>query len=337
ANGNKSIFSVDLYRSLKDVVAKGQQAILFINRRGHSTFVNCRTCGHVAACDDCNVNYTYHMYTGRLACHYCAASVKNPTNCPVCGSIYIKYFGMGTQKIEEYLEQEFPEAKVLRMDADTTGRKSSHKKIIDQFANGEAQILIGTQMIAKGLNFPNVALVGIVAADIALNNGDFRAAENAYHLITQVAGRAGRGEQAGKVIVQTYNPEHYSIQHATKGDFKAFYEHEIEIRRQMNYPPFTKITQVVFSGVNEKQVVKNIYTLAKIMEAANKKGLCEVLGPAPCMIAKIKGSYRHKALIKCQDEDILRQFVAYCIEKLEKIENMEGVKVNITPNPTYIS
>jgi len=336
ASGNKSIFSAVLYASLKQTLADGKQAILFINRRGHSTFVSCRSCGHVMACQNCSVNFTYHMYSGKLSCHYCSVTIQNPKNCPMCGSIYIKYFGVGTQKIEEYLSDEFPEAKVLRMDADTTSRKNSHQAIIDKFSAGDAQILVGTQMIAKGLNFPEVALVGIVAADMALNNGDFRAAETAYQLMTQVAGRAGRGREAGKVIIQTYNPQHYSIKYAVADDFPAFYHHEITIRRQMNYPPFTHIFQIMFIGEKEKRVVELLHALARVMKASNRKGLCEILGPAPCVISRMKQNYRWKLLVKCENEEILKQFVHYCLGNLEKTHDMDGVRVNLTPNPAYI-
>jgi primosomal protein N' (replication factor Y) len=222
------------------------------------------------------------------------------------------------------------------MDMDTTSRKNSHHRIIGDFAEGKAQILVGTQMIAKGLNFPKVALVGIVAADLALHTGDFRAAETTYQLITQVSGRAGRGDEAGKVIIQTYNPDHYSIKYAARDDFKAFYKHEIEIRKQMNYPPFTHIFQIMFLGENEKHIIKTLHVLLAIMNKANKKGLCEVLGPAPAIVSKIKQNYRWKILVKCADEDILKQFVYYCLDILEKNQDMGGIKTNLTPNPAYI-
>ena len=337
ANGNFSIFSVQLYFALKKVLAEGKQAILFINRRGHSTFVSCRSCGEPLTCKNCSVNYTYHLFTGKLICHYCAASIANPKNCPTCGSTYIKYFGIGTQRIEEYLAKEFPEAKVLRMDMDTTSRKGSHNAIIQDFSAGKAQILIGTQMIAKGLNFPEVALVGIVAADISLYNGDFRAAETSYQLMTQVAGRAARGADLGRVIIQTYNPEHYSIKYAVQDDFEAFYQHEIAVRKQMNYPPFAHIFQIMFTGENEKLIIENLHRLAEIMKKANRKGLCEIMGPAPCMIVKIKRNYRWKILVLCSDYEILKQFVYYCLDKLDKYADLGGIKINLTPNPAYIN
>ena len=336
AEGNKSIFSTALYAAVGQNLAKGQQSILFLNRRGHSTFVSCRSCGHVMGCTNCNVNYTYHRYNNRLLCHYCAAAAKMPENCPVCGSIYIKHFGVGTQKIEEYLAEEFPKARVLRMDLDTTTGKNSHSRIIHAFADRQADILVGTQMIAKGHNFPGVSLVGIVAADMALNSGDYRAAETAYQLIMQVSGRAGRGDDPGRVIIQTYNPEHYSVNYAKARDYAAFYAHEIEIRRQMNYPPFSHIFMLLFIGPQEKRIVQALHRLADIMRHANRKGLCEILGPAPAIISKIRQNYRWKILVKCEDEEIIKKFVHYCLDKLREHEDLEGININMTLDPAYI-
>ncbi|MCL2376597.1 MAG: primosomal protein N' [Defluviitaleaceae bacterium] len=337
AEGNKTMFSTDLYAAIAENLAAGQQSILFLNRRGHSTFVSCRSCGHVMGCTNCNVNYTYHLYNQRLLCHYCGTSAKSPQNCPTCGSVYIKHFGVGTQKVEEHLAQEFPNARVLRMDLDTTTAKNSHSRIIRAFAAKEADILVGTQMIAKGLNFPGVSLVGIIAADMALNNGDYRAAETAYQLITQVSGRAGRGSDPGRVIIQTYNPDHYSIKYAQAGDYEAFYAHEIEVRRQMNYPPFSHIFMLLFTGEDERRIVQALHRLADIMRQANRKGLCEMLGPAPAIISKIRSRYRWKILVKCEDEEIIKKFVFYCLDKLRKIEDLEGININLTLDPIYIS
>ena len=336
AEGNKSIFSTVLYTAIGQNLSTGQQSILFLNRRGHSTFVSCRSCGHVLGCNNCNVNYTYHQYNHRLLCHYCAATAKMPENCPICGSMYIKHFGVGTQKIEEYLAQEFPAARVLRMDLDTTTGKNSHSRIIHAFADRQADILVGTQMIAKGHNFPGVSLVGIVAADMALNNGDYRAAETAYQLITQVSGRTGRGDDPGRVIIQTYNPDHYSVNYAQAGDYAAFYAHEIEIRRQMNYPPFSHIFMLLFTGEQERRIVQVLHRLADIMRHANRKGLCDILGPAPAVISKIRHNYRWKILVKCKDEEILRKFVHYCLDKLKEHEDLDGINISLTLDPAYI-
>ena len=336
ANGNNSIFSVALHAAIGKNLAANQQTILFLNRRGHSTFVNCRACGDVLTCTDCSVNFTYHMFNNRLMCHYCGTNVRMPKNCPTCGSVYIKYFGIGTQRIEEYLSETFPNARVLRMDLDTTSRKNSHSRIINAFSDGHADILVGTQMIAKGLNFPNVSLVGIVAADMALNNGDYRGAELSYQLITQVAGRAGRDAIPGRVIIQTYFPEHYSIQCAVDNDYAAFYDHEIEIRRQMNYPPFSHIFMLLFIGSDEAQIIQVLHQLASIMKHYNRKGLCETLGPAPAVVSKIRGKYRWKLLVKCNDEEILKKFVFYCLDKLKTSTNVEGITMNLTLDPAYI-
>jgi len=214
-------------------------------------------------------------------CHYCAAQGCCPENCPICGSKHIKFFGVGTQRIEEDIGQFFPKARALRMDMDTTSRKNSHERIISAFASGEADILIGTQMIAKGLNFPQVSLVGIMAADIAINTGDYRAAEVAYQLMTQVAGRAGRADLPGRAIIQTYNPEHYAIAHAVDNDYEQFYEQEIAFRRQMFYPPFSHVSLLLFSGTDERKIISTLHKLADIMNLANRKGLCQMIGPAP--------------------------------------------------------
>ena len=336
AQGNKTIFSAALHSAIAKNLVDKQQTILFLNRRGHSTFVSCRSCGQVLTCTTCSVNYTYHVYNQRLMCHYCGSALKMPKNCPTCGSVHIKYFGVGTQKIEEYLAETFPGARVLRMDLDTTGTKNSHTRIINAFADGQADILVGTQMIAKGLNFPGVSLVGIVAADMALNNGDYRGAETAYQLITQVSGRAGRGEIPGRVILQTYNPEHYSIKYAVDNNYQAFYSHEVEIRRQMNYPPFSHIFMLLFIGKEESPIIQTLHKLADIMQASNRKGLCEILGPAPAVIRKIRQNYRWKLLVKCCDEEILKKFVFYCLDKLKKNADTEGITMNLTLDPAYI-
>ena len=220
--GNKSVFSDELLNAVEDNLLNNRQTILFLNRRGYSTFVSCRKCGYVMECKDCNVNFTYHLSNDRLVCHYCGKNISNPKNCPQCGSKYIKYFGAGTQKIEEETKKLFPEARILRMDMDTTSGKHGHENILKKFAAGEADILIGTQMIAKGLDFPNVSLVGVIAADMSLNSGDFKCAENTFQMLTQVSGRAGRSAIKGRVFIQTYNPEHYSIKFAKNNDYISF-------------------------------------------------------------------------------------------------------------------
>ena len=339
AAGNRSIFSRALLDAMDASLKQGRQIILFMNRRGHSTFVSCRSCGYVLECSHCSVNYTYHIHTGRMLCHYCGAAESPPDLCPVCDSRHIRYFGVGTQKIEEEVRRLFPGAVALRMDMDTTSRKNSHENIIRQFATGQAQILVGTQMIAKGLNFPNVSLVGIIDADTALNAGDFRSAETAFQLITQVSGRAGRADIPGKVIIQTYNPEHYSIEFAKKGDYKSFYDHEIRIRKTLGYPPFGQIFMVLMSAADEKLLVKTQMELARLMQIYNRKGFFEILGPAPAMISRINGMYRWKILVKTTSaaEALLLQYVFYCMDKLRERADLANVNVNLTLNPRVLA
>ncbi len=337
ANGNKSIFGDELLKEIEENLQKKQQTILFLNRRGHSTFVSCRKCGAVMKCENCNVNYTYHLNTDKLSCHYCGVTVKNPEVCPVCESKYIKYFGVGTQKIEDEVMKILPEAVVLRMDMDTTKNKGSHDAILKKFASGKADILIGTQMIAKGLDFPNVSLVGVIAADLSLNTGDYRSAENTFQLLTQVSGRAGRAATYGKVYIQTYNPEHYSIEYAKNNDYAEFYNHEITLRRRMIYPPFSSIFFIMFVGEDEKKIIMKLYKLLNIMTYYNsKKNIFEFLGPAPAVISKIKKQYRWKLIVKAVDEERLKNFVIYCVDKLKEKEELTGINVSLTLNPVLI-
>ena len=252
--GNHGIFSAKLARALKQCYADKRQSILFINRRGYSTFVSCRSCGKAVKCDECDVTMTYHQVGERLRCHYCGRERPVPRVCPACGSRYIRFFGAGTQKVEEAVRVLLPEARLIRMDMDTTQGKDAHGRLLEEFRSGRADIMIGTQMIAKGLDFPEVTLVGVVAADTMLNLPDYRSAERTFQLITQVAGRAGRAEHPGRVIVQSYEPEHYAIQLAAKQDYRAFYTREIAVRKSSLYPPYTVIMRTVYSGSSAETV-----------------------------------------------------------------------------------
>ena len=295
--GNRSMFSRILLKELGDTLEKRRQAILFINRRGYSSFVSCRKCGFVMKCSSCSVNYTYHKNSDSLICHYCGKRARMPKVCPECGSKYIRYFGTGTQKIEQEIKRIFPDARVLRMDRDTTAKKHSHEDIIRAFSNREADILIGTQMVAKGLDFPGVSLVGVMAADMSLNTGDFRSQERTFELITQVAGRAGRADNEGRVVVQTYTPENYSITEAAKQDYISFYNEEIKLRKIMNYPPFSSVYLVSFVGNDEKKVCDSALMFKEnLTDKCDFEG--EVLGPAPEYISKIKGEYRYSMFVK---------------------------------------
>jgi len=334
--GNASIFSRALAAALKNAISNNEQAILFLNRRGHSTFVSCRKCGFVMACDDCSVNFTYHRHNNSLICHYCGKTADVPENCPQCGSKYIKYFGVGTQKVEEEVKKLLPDVKTLRMDADTTSAKHGHETILRAFRERQADILIGTQMIAKGLDYPFVTVVGIICADTSLNLGDFRSAETTFQLITQAAGRAGRAELSGQVFIQTYNPEHYSIAFAKTHNYDGFYAYEIAVRRQMSYPPFAKIFGVLFTGPDEKKIVQLIFYLAHMMKHYDKNNIFEVIGPAPAIISKIKNNYRWRIIVKSQDEDKLRKFCVFCADKLKKMKDTTGVTIGLTPNPVNV-
>lgn len=330
--GNRSIFSRDLYQEIKLNLEKGEQTMLFINRRGFSTFVSCRKCGHVMMCDNCNVSYTYHSKSQSLMCHYCGKTIKNPTVCPECGSRYIKYFGTGTQKVEDEVKKYFPNARVLRMDMDTTTKKNSHEKILSSFGKGEADILIGTQMIAKGHDFPNVTLVGIIAADISLNSGSYKAAENTFQLLTQVSGRAGRSEKEGRVYIQTYNPDNYVIRLSAKQDYKGFYDEEIAVRRILDYPPFGCFFNIMISGEKEREVIESSQRIKDVMSYFNKNNDFIILGPVPAFISKIKNEYRFTITVKYSDEYRLKKFVLYCIDKFKERNGKTGIYINITMN-----
>lgn len=338
ADGNRSVFSRELYSAIDENLKNNSQTILFINRRGHSTFVSCRSCGYVLACDQCSINYTYHIAIDKLLCHYCGKEEKKPLICPVCGSEYIRHFGVGTQKVEEEIKRLFPEARVLRMDMDTTSKKHSHENIISSFAQHRADILIGTQMIAKGHDFPGVTLVGVIAADLSLNTGDFRSSETTYQLITQVSGRAGRAMMQGTAYIQTYTPEHYSIIFAKDNDYTEFYDHEIILRKSMEYPPFTNIFEVLFSGEDEKKIIVNMNKLNYIMTYYNnKKGGFEILGPSPAQISKINNNYRWRLLVKCIDEEKIKSFVFHCLKKLRDVDDLSGMTVSVSLNPRVLN
>ena len=334
--GNMSIFSKELFYAIKKNLENNMQTILFLNRRGHSTFVSCRKCGYVMQCENCNVSYTYHLKENKLICHYCNKTVPVPSLCPSCNSKYIKYFGVGTEKIEEQIKKYFKNARVMRMDIDTTSKKNSHKNILDDFKNHKADILIGTQMIAKGLDFPKVSLVGVVSADITLHIGDYKSSEYTYQLLTQVSGRAGRGDAKGKVFIQTYSPNHYSILFAKNNDYTGFYEKEILERKIMFYPPFSNIFFIMITGENEAQVLKCINFLHKVFTYYNQKTNFYLSDVAKANISKIKNQYRYKILIKAEDETRLKNFVLYCVNILKQKMDTKKVNIILNLNPNYI-
>lgn len=317
-DGNRSAFGLPLQQAIRENLEKGQQTMLFLNRRGYSTFVSCRKCGEVLTCPSCNVSYTYHASDKALVCHYCGKEVPVPKTCPSCGSHYIRYFGTGTQKIEEETRRLFPEASVLRMDADTTTGKNGHARILELFGKGKADILIGTQMIAKGHDFPDVTLVGILAADLSLNLGTYQAAENCFQLITQAAGRAGRGELPGQVFIQTYQPENHAIRMAAAQDYEGFYQEEILLRQAMEYPPFSHIFSVLITGEMEQEVILAARRLGAFMNHYAERAGCTVVGPAPAPLPKFRGEFRWQIFAKGTDAERLKAFVLYTVEQTKK-------------------
>ncbi|WP_035290726.1 primosomal protein N' [Clostridium sp. KNHs214] len=332
-NNNRTIFSRELFYSIKDRIHKKEQIILFLNRRGFSTFISCRACGYVFKCPNCDISLTYHQESSHLNCHYCGSNVKAPSTCPQCGSKYVKYFGIGTERVERDIKKFFPKARTLRMDFDTTRKKNSYEYIYENFKNKNADILIGTQMIAKGLDFENVTLVGIIAADLSLNMPDFRANEKTFQIVTQVSGRAGRGVKPGKVVIQTYSPENYSIQYAASHDYIGFYEKEISLRRDMKYPPFTDILCINMSSEKEDILIKNIQNvgiyLNKMLENYDKINL---LGPCPCALTKIKNNYRWQIILKGEVNVDLGKKVKNMVYELIK-EDYNNIRINIDINP----
>ncbi len=333
--GNRSSFSRILQEGIAKNLEKGEQTILFLNRRGFSTFVSCRSCGHVMRCPDCGIAYTYHAKENALVCHYCGRTAENPKVCPACGSKYIRYFGTGTQKIEEEATKLFPKARVLRMDLDTTLHKDSHGKILEAFRAGQADILVGTQMIAKGHDFPGVTLVGIMAADTSLNTSSFYAAENTFQLITQAGGRAGRADHRGHVYIQTYQPKHYAITHAAEQNYKGFYEEEILLRKLMSYPPFGAFVSILIGGENQEETAAAAEALGKILQEENPENQFFCMGPVPAVLSKFRGEYRQRILVQGTEEAELVRFVLAGVAKGKKLAK-KGIHFNITRNPLNI-
>ena len=292
----KALFSSRLTDALGERITAGEQSILFLNRRGYAQFVLCRDCGYVAKCPNCAVSLAYHAYDHTLRCHHCDHRGRAPEVCPDCRGLKIKAFGIGTEKVEEEVRKTYPSARVVRMDRDTTATKGSHAKLIRAFRSGEADILIGTQMVAKGLDFPNVTLVGVVSADTAINMPDFRAGERTFQLLTQVAGRAGRGEKPGEVIIQTFSPDHYAVQAAIHHDYEAFYRQEIAFRKELRYPPFSRFANLLCTDENEARAQAKAAAIAAALECTCGPEV-ELLGPSPAPIARLKNQFRfHVAL-----------------------------------------
>ena len=335
-SGNISLFSRELFSDMQEKLSKGEQIILFLNRRGFSTFVSCRSCGYVFKCEECDISMTYHR-SGLLVCHYCGKTKRSPQKCPKCDSKYVKFFGAGTERVEEEVKKYFKDARVLRMDVDTTRGKDSYEKIYNTFKEGKADILIGTQMISKGLDFKNVTLVGILAADMSINIPDYRAAERTFQIITQVAGRAGRGEKQGKVVIQTYTPEHYSLEYAVNYDYEGFYEKEFTVRALMKYPPFGKI--LLINGISKKEdLLKNfMHKISNVIKPLVEKEVeVDILGPIPCLVAKVKENYRWQIVIKGEFEsEFAKKIKELLYDENKNVYTDIRISMDINPNNLF--
>lgn len=340
-NGNKSAISTELYNRLLTVLDSGKQAILLINRRGYNTFIACNECGHIITCPNCSISLTYHSHNNRLVCHYCGYTKKLDNICPECHSEAVRYSGFGTQRIEEELANLFPDARILRMDADTTSAKFSHERLLEQFANKEYDILVGTQMVAKGLDFDDVTLVGVVNADNSLYDESYTAGERSFDLITQVIGRAGRRNSRGCAVIQTINPFNEILQYAANQDYESFFNNEIEMRRLMIYPPFCDIFSVTFSSENENTAAMCAKRFFDLTVKYNLKQYSDlkivVLGPTQAKISKINNTYRYRLAIKCKNNAKIRQMITNILKDIHKQKIYSKVNIGVSLNPPDIS
>ncbi len=340
AKGNTTVFSAPLVERLEQVLEQKKQAILLLNRRGYHTYISCSDCGKVLECENCSISMTYHRENNRVLCHYCGASMPLPEKCPACGGNIMKMTGVGTQKAQEQLEQLLPTARILRMDADTTLSRYSHEEKLQAFGAGEYDILIGTQMVAKGLDFPNVSLVGVLTADGMLHSNDYRAYERGFSLLTQVIGRAGRADGAGVAVIQTAEPDHELIELSKNQDYNSFYEQEILIRQMMQYPPFCDICMVGFVGLSEEKTRMAAHRMLDLMKQLVSKEFSmvplKILGPSPAQVVRVVGKYRYRMIIKCKNNKDFRTMMATALQAFGKEKGLGGVTAFADMNPEGI-
>lgn len=336
--GTSGIFSSKMLAALEHTLAAGEQAILFLNRRGFHTYVMCRECGKPLVCPRCNITLNYHRTKGELVCHYCNYVRSLPRNCASCGSTFVRYYGTGTERVAEEFARYFPDVPFVRMDTDTTQKKDSHTKMLEAVQKGQAKVLIGTQMIAKGLDFPQVTLVGILNPDLLLNMPDYQAAERAYQLMTQVAGRAGRGEEPGKVLIQTYQPDNYLFSAVIRQNYEEFYRQEMANRQLLQYPPYTYLARILVSGYNEQQVRQRIQLWAEIIKAALSqrdtfpaKGNVEILGPGPAPLGLLKKRFRYHIIIKSTELPVVQKLAGRIREKALEFSGDVRTVLDIEP------
>lgn len=349
--GNRSMFSRALHQAIAERLERQEQAVILLNRRGYSTFVMCRTCGYTMMCPHCDISLTYHRNSGMVRCHYCGHAERQPETCPSCGSKHIRYFGTGTQKVEEELGKLFPGIRVIRMDVDTTSVKGAHEKLLGQFRHKQADVLLGTQMVAKGLDFPDVTLVGVITADTVLNLPDFRSAERTFQLLTQVAGRAGRHEKPGEVVVQTYTPEHYAVVTSSGHDYGAFVRRELDTRLRGGYPPYCRLVLITLSHEQIPLLVKTAEALVKrLKEQRDREGIpgfqqaggqlgraaMDVLGPVASPVSRIKDRYRFQCMVKYRGDIPAAAFVKQAVEAFDDLCRREKLTVSVDVDPQVL-
>ncbi len=330
--GKDSIFSNELVTAIEETHSKGEQSIILLNRRGFSQFVLCRSCGETIRCKNCDITLTFHRREGRLVCHYCNHREKVPRSCPECKSQYLHFWGEGTEQIEDILKRKFSSLRIARVDRDTTSKRKEMEKVLEKFSGGELDMLVGTQMLAKGHDFPNVTLVGVISVDAGLAMPDFRSAERTFQLLTQVAGRAGRGSLQGKVLIQTYYPEHYALKHAQTQNYDAFYAEEIEFRKKLSYPPFVALASILIKHPNYNYAFDNAQILKGCLNAANTEKMCRILGVAPAPLSRLKNEFRLQILIKAKNRAKLREMLDFALhDAQEKFCDLKIVYVEIDP------
>jgi primosomal protein N' (replication factor Y) len=331
-HGKPRVFSDELLEAIQDTHDRGEQSIILLNRRGYSSFILCRSCGETIQCPNCDVTLTYHRAERVIICHYCNHRQAVPKACPACGKKYIYYVGEGTEQLEELLTQLFPALRVARIDRDTTARRRVFEQSLADFSAGKIDTLVGTQMLAKGHDFPNVTLVGVVSVDAGLALPDFRSAERTFQLITQVAGRAGRGDRPGQVLIQTYHPYHYALRHACAQDYDGFYNEEIHYRQNHSYPPFVALASLLVHGADLGRVRNDSLELRKQLDAANEQRRCRVLGPAPAPLSRLKGEHRFQLLLKSRSRRHLREVADAALKAVaENGVNLRSVNLEVDP------
>lgn len=331
-DGKNAVFSPDLLEAIEETHSRGEQSIILLNRRGFSSFVLCRTCGETIRCNNCDITLTFHKREQKLVCHYCNHRERVPHKCPFCAGKFLFFMGEGTEQIEDILKRKFSNLRIARIDRDTTGRRKHFEEVLMSFSRGEIDMLVGTQMLAKGHDFPNVTLVGVISVDAGLALPDFRSAEKTFQLLTQVAGRAGRGDLQGKVLIQTFHPEHYALRHANTQSYEDFYNEEIRFRKNLNYPPFVALASILVKHSNYNYAFDNAQILRDCLQTANAEKTCIILGPAPAPLARLKGEHRLQILIKARNRAKLRECLDFALAGAqEKFCDLKVVNVEIDP------